>query len=129
MYALAEEGTAAALPDADVRTMGWALRGSGYQVFLREGSLYAFKGLAGKLGPIGVHAAMLLIMGGALHAHAAPLPNMSACCCAYLPKNYVAFQRLCPFFQQTVDTPACRQLVLACYLNLNIRPRVFDLQW
>ena len=34
------------------------------QVFLRDGSLYAFKGLAGKLGPIGVHASMLLIMAG-----------------------------------------------------------------
>lgn len=28
-------------------------------------SLYAFKGLAGRFAPIGVHLAMLLIMGGA----------------------------------------------------------------
>lgn len=65
---MAKEGTAAALPNADVRVMGRVLQASGYQVFLKEGSLYAFKGLAGKLGPIGVHAAMLLIMAGALRA-------------------------------------------------------------
>lgn len=34
------------------------------QVFLQKGSLYAFKGLAGRLGPIGVHAALLLVLGG-----------------------------------------------------------------
>jgi len=33
-------------------------------VFLRDGSLYAFKGLAGKMGPIGVHASMLLALAG-----------------------------------------------------------------
>jgi cytochrome c biogenesis protein len=27
-------------------------------------SLYAFKGLAGRIGPIGVHAALLLILAG-----------------------------------------------------------------
>ncbi len=31
---------------------------------MRDGSLYAFKGLAGKLGPIGVHAALLLCLFG-----------------------------------------------------------------
>lgn len=34
------------------------------QVFLKDGQLYGFKGLAGKLGPIGVHASMLLCMVG-----------------------------------------------------------------
>ena len=34
------------------------------QVFVQKGSLYAFKGLAGRLGPIGVHAALLLVLGG-----------------------------------------------------------------
>lgn len=35
------------------------------QVFLdRTGAMYAFKGLAGRLGPIGVHASMLAIMAG-----------------------------------------------------------------
>jgi cytochrome c biogenesis protein len=33
-------------------------------VFVRDGALYGFKGLAGRLGPIGVHASMLAIMGG-----------------------------------------------------------------
>lgn len=34
------------------------------QVFFKDGRLYGFKGLAGKLGPIGVHASMLLCMAG-----------------------------------------------------------------
>ncbi len=72
---MAKEGTAAALPNADVRVMGQVLQGSGYQVFLKGGSLYAFKGLAGKLGPIGVHAAMLLIMAGGLRA--CPSPHLA----------------------------------------------------
>lgn len=35
-----------------------------YQVFLKGPSLYAFRGLAGRFAPIGVHLALLLIMGG-----------------------------------------------------------------
>ena len=31
---------------------------------MQNGALYAFKGLAGKLGPIGVHASMLAVMAG-----------------------------------------------------------------
>lgn len=39
------------------------------QVFLKGPSLYAFRGLAGRYAPIGVHIAMLLIMvGGTLSA-------------------------------------------------------------
>ena len=35
------------------------------QVFLNaDGAMYAFKGLAGRLGPIGVHASMLGILAG-----------------------------------------------------------------
>lgn len=34
------------------------------QVFFKGPSLYAFKGLAGRFAPIGVHLAMLLIMSG-----------------------------------------------------------------
>jgi hypothetical protein len=37
-------------------------------VFLTGGSLYAFKGLAGKLGPIGVHVALLLTMAGTAYS-------------------------------------------------------------
>lgn len=34
------------------------------QVFLKGPSLYAFKGLAGRFAPVGVHLALLLIMAG-----------------------------------------------------------------
>jgi hypothetical protein len=34
------------------------------QVFSRDGQLYAFKGLAGRLGPIGVHVALLMCLFG-----------------------------------------------------------------
>ena len=53
-----------ALPDADVRDVGRLLKGKGFQVFLRGQRLYAFKGLAGRMGPIGVHASLLAIMAG-----------------------------------------------------------------
>ena len=49
----------------DTRGLGRRLEGSGYQVFVEGDQLYAFKGLAGKLAPIGVHLSMLLIMAGA----------------------------------------------------------------
>ena len=58
------QGSAEVLPDADVQDLGQALRQKGYQVFRKGPSLYAFKGLAGRLGPIGVHASMLAIMAG-----------------------------------------------------------------
>ena len=52
------------MPDASVRTLGRSLLQNGYQVFMRQEQLYAFKGLAGKYGPLGVHASMLAIMAG-----------------------------------------------------------------
>eukprot|EP00887_Chlorella_sp_A99_P002598 scaffold6.g2598.t1 len=52
------------LPGARLADLGRLLADKDYQVFLREGRLYAFKGLAGKLGPMGVHASMLAIMAG-----------------------------------------------------------------
>ena len=52
------------LPRARLSDLGTVLAGHGYEVFARGGSLYAFKGLAGRLAPIGVHAALLLIMAG-----------------------------------------------------------------
>lgn len=58
------QGNAEVLPDADVRDLGRLLYQKGYQVFRNGPSLYAFKGLAGRLGPIGVHASMLAIMAG-----------------------------------------------------------------
>ena len=58
------QGSAEILPDADVKDLGGVLMQKGYQVFRQGPSLYAFKGLAGRLGPIGVHASMLAIMAG-----------------------------------------------------------------
>ncbi len=84
VYTLAKEGCAAVLPAAAAPDLGAALAKRGYKVFLDRGggrdgggpnaaggagagqSLYAFKGLAGRLGPIGVHASMLAVMAGAL---------------------------------------------------------------
>lgn len=52
------------LPNALVRDLGAILMGSGYEVFVKGPSLYAFKGLAGRIAPIGVHLALLLVMAG-----------------------------------------------------------------
>ena len=52
------------LPDANLCDLGRLLRQKGYAVFLQQGSLYAFKGLAGKLAPIGVHLSLLAIIAG-----------------------------------------------------------------
>jgi cytochrome c biogenesis protein len=42
------------------------LEKKGYRVFLENNSLYARKGIIGKIGPIIVHAAMLIILAGAI---------------------------------------------------------------
>ncbi|TKY67527.1 Cytochrome c biogenesis protein CCS1 [Spatholobus suberectus] len=52
------------LPRASIQDVGTILMGAGYEVFLKGPSLYAFKGLAGRLAPVGVHIALLLIMAG-----------------------------------------------------------------
>ncbi|KAL2328928.1 hypothetical protein Fmac_022355 [Flemingia macrophylla] len=52
------------LPRASIQDVGTILMGAGYEVFLKGPSLYAFKGLAGRLAPVGVHIAMILIMAG-----------------------------------------------------------------
>nr|AKF43167.1 cytochrome c biogenesis protein [Francoa sonchifolia] len=49
---------------ASIRDLGLILMGSGYEVYVKGPALYAFKGLAGRFAPIGVHIAMLLIMAG-----------------------------------------------------------------
>ena len=38
---------------------------AGYEVFLRDGALYAFKGIAGRFAPIAVHVSLVAILGGA----------------------------------------------------------------
>ncbi|KAH7865257.1 hypothetical protein Vadar_004283 [Vaccinium darrowii] len=66
---ISKQEFAETLPRASVRDLGVILMGHGYEVFLKGPSLYAFKGLAGRFAPIGVHLAMLLIMvGGTLSA-------------------------------------------------------------
>lgn len=52
------------LPNASIRDLGAILMGSGYEVFAKGPSLYAFKGLAGRFAPVGVHLALLLVMAG-----------------------------------------------------------------
>ncbi|KAJ4812475.1 hypothetical protein LUZ62_025041 [Rhynchospora pubera] len=49
---------------ASVQDLGAILMGHGYEVFLKGPCLYAFKGLASRFAPIGVHLAMILIMVG-----------------------------------------------------------------
>ncbi|KQK12999.1 cytochrome c biogenesis protein CCS1, chloroplastic [Brachypodium distachyon] len=53
------------LPRASIQDLGVILMGAGYEVFTKGPSLYAFKGLAGRYAPIGVHLAMILVMAGA----------------------------------------------------------------
>ncbi|NP_001297058.1 cytochrome c biogenesis protein CCS1, chloroplastic [Solanum lycopersicum] len=52
------------LPRASVKDLGVILMGDGYEVFSKGPALYAFKGLAGRFSPIGVHISLLLIMAG-----------------------------------------------------------------
>ncbi|XP_052193454.1 cytochrome c biogenesis protein CCS1, chloroplastic isoform X1 [Diospyros lotus] len=62
--AISKQEFAETLPRASLEDLGIILMGAGYEVFLKGTSLYAFKGLAGRFAPIGVHLAMLLIMAG-----------------------------------------------------------------
>ncbi|XP_074559447.1 cytochrome c biogenesis protein CCS1, chloroplastic [Curcuma longa] len=67
--AIRKQDFADSLPKASVEDLGIILMGAGYEVFLKGPSLYAFKGMAGRFAPIGVHLSMLLIMvGGTLSA-------------------------------------------------------------
>ncbi|XP_009631767.1 cytochrome c biogenesis protein CCS1, chloroplastic [Nicotiana tomentosiformis] len=52
------------LPRASVKDLGVILMGDGYEVFSKGPALYAFKGLAGRFAPIGVHLSLLLVMSG-----------------------------------------------------------------
>lgn len=56
------------LDRAQVSDLATLLMTNGYQVFQRGPSLYAFKGLVGRLAPIGVHAALLLVMAGGCYS-------------------------------------------------------------
>mmetsp|Transcript_7898 Transcript_7898/g.16927 ORF Transcript_7898/g.16927 Transcript_7898/m.16927 type:complete len:578 (-) Transcript_7898:1713-3446(-) len=72
-------GNAEVLPAARLSDLGQQLMSKGYQVFIQGPSLYAFKGLAGKLGPIGVHAALLLILFGAAFSGVGGLKGTVMC--------------------------------------------------
>jgi cytochrome c biogenesis protein len=62
--ALAVLPVAALLPDALLSDLARQLAGRGFQVFLEGGRMYAFRGLVGRLAPIGVHASMLGVLAG-----------------------------------------------------------------
>ncbi|GMH32771.1 hypothetical protein BSKO_00605 [Bryopsis sp. KO-2023] len=61
---LTRVGNAEILPSAQLRDLGKSLKESNFEVFIKEDGLYAFKGLAGRIAPIGVHASMLLALAG-----------------------------------------------------------------
>lgn len=56
--------TSDVLERARASDLATLLTAEGFQVFTRGPALYAFKGLVGRFAPIGVHAALLLIMAG-----------------------------------------------------------------
>ena len=61
-----EEGET--LPRAKSSDLAELLASRGYQVFVKGPRLYAFKGLIGRLAPIGVHISMLLTLGGSAYS-------------------------------------------------------------
>lgn len=52
------------VPSARLNDLAQALAAKNYQLFVKDDALYGFKGLGGKIGPIGVHASMLAVMAG-----------------------------------------------------------------
>jgi len=58
--------TSTLLPQGSLSHLETLLRQRGYWVQRRDDCLYARKGLVGKIGPIIVHASMLLILAGAI---------------------------------------------------------------
>jgi len=54
------------LKDGDAESLPSLLSQSGYRVFQEEDAIYARKGIAGRIGPIVVHASMLIILAGAI---------------------------------------------------------------
>ena len=49
---------------ADLASFGELLASHQYQVFNQKGALYAFRGVSGKVAPIGVHISLVLILTG-----------------------------------------------------------------
>ena len=56
------------VPRARLSDFSELLAARGYQVFVKGEKMYAFKGLIGRLAPIGVHAALLFTLGGAAYS-------------------------------------------------------------
>lgn len=54
------------LPKPHPDALQQELRQKGYRVFQADNKLYARKGIAGRIGPIVVHASMLIILAGAI---------------------------------------------------------------
>lgn len=61
---LSRHPVALRIPGARLIDVGQALKNNGYQVFRKDKDVYAFKGIVGKLAPIGVHASMLAALFG-----------------------------------------------------------------
>ena len=59
---------AESVPRARLSDFSDLLAARGYQVFVKGRTMYAFKGLIGRLAPIGVHAALLFTLGGAAYS-------------------------------------------------------------
>lgn len=59
---------AESVPRARLSDFSDLLADRGYQVFIKGKKMYAFKGLIGRLAPIGVHAALLFTLGGAAYS-------------------------------------------------------------
>ena len=57
-----------AVPRARLSDLNELLAQRGYQVFVKGKTMYAFKGLIGRLAPIGVHAALLFTLGGSAYS-------------------------------------------------------------
>lgn len=55
------------LTQGDLATLTPLLEQRGYKIFTRDRALYAQKGVSGRIGPIVVHASMLLILVGAIY--------------------------------------------------------------
>ncbi|MEM9449199.1 MAG: cytochrome c biogenesis protein [Cyanobacteria bacterium P01_E01_bin.6] len=54
------------LSHVDVKTLSSLLAQKGFRVFQENQQIYARKGIAGRIGPIVVHASMLIILAGAI---------------------------------------------------------------
>ncbi len=57
----------AELDQGNLAAIAPLLKEHGYKIFMKEQALYAQKGVAGRIGPIVVHASMLIILAGAIY--------------------------------------------------------------